>query len=292
MWCPNCRSDVAAEVSTDNRHVNCANCGGPIATPLSGRTLSRTQQARDLLERWSRDRTPEPAATNSDAARSPHAAGTQRATPVYAIQQEAAVSNVSERMPPQRSGREASSPQRRWDDGHVADDSFDGTHSAGNASLPSGIESDSRAKRPIHRFDDRHAVAGPHVRLAGKSPTKWVSLIGQSLAYVGVLGLMAGACLVILGYFRGPATYAPTGWLITMAGQMLLFLGVVTLVSNGMEETTNTVANRIDRLDEKLLRIEAATSQLRGPRGGTDGYSTNAATVEPSSSTRDVSRAG
>jgi hypothetical protein len=117
-------------------------------------------------------------------------------------------------------------------------------------------------------------------------------MVGQSLAYAGVLGLMAGACLVILGYFRGPASYAPTGWLITMAGQMLLFLGVVTLVSTGMEETTNTVANRIDRLDEKLLRIERATSELRGPSGGADGFTSENAATGTASPQREISRAG
>jgi len=252
MWCANCRSDVAAEVSTDNRHVNCANCGGPIATPLSGRTLSRTQQARELLERWSRDRAPEPAVATAEAPK-PHvaaaldgvaaahasSAAAGRNPTVYAIKQD---------DPP---FTETAKPHHRIDSGHQPGDASDHVHH-------------SPPPAPQRRHDPGHAVAGPHFATP-KPPMKWVAAVGQSLAYVGVLGLMAGACLVILGYFRGPASYAPTGWLITMAGQMLLFLGVVTLVSTGMEETTNTVANRIDRLDEKLLRIEQAATQMRGP---------------------------
>jgi len=62
--------------------------------------------------------------------------------------------------------------------------------------------------------------------------------------------------MVLVSYFGGQPQHAPTGWLITTAGQMLLFLGVVTLVSGGMEQTTQEVARQIDTLSEKILRIE------------------------------------
>lgn len=83
-------------------------------------------------------------------------------------------------------------------------------------------------------------------------------MIGQIFAYLGVGGLTVGTSLVLMGYFGGPASYATTGWLITTAGQMLLFLGVVTLVSGGMEQTTQEVARRIDTLGERLVKIEQA----------------------------------
>jgi hypothetical protein len=107
-----------------------------------------------------------------------------------------------------------------------------------------------------------HAPNPPHfhpapVSLADKS-SKWVTLVGQLFAYFGVGGLTIGTVLVLVGYFGGPANYATTGWLITTAGQMLLFLGVVTLVSGGMEQTTQEVARRIDTLGERLVRIEQA----------------------------------
>ena len=89
------------------------------------------------------------------------------------------------------------------------------------------------------------------------------------LAYAGVLALTIGAVFVILGYFGGPEwqSYTPTGWLLTTTGQMLLFLGVVTLVSGGMEQTTEEVARRIDRLGERFIRIEwaAGNHALKGP---------------------------
>ncbi len=99
--------------------------------------------------------------------------------------------------------------------------------------------------------------------------------IGQILSYIGILGLTAGTSFVIVGYFGGPASYAPTGWLVATIGQMLLFLGIVTLVSNGIEQTSDelqkTVNDRIDGLSgrlesigDKLIRIEFAESN--GPR--------------------------
>jgi len=127
------------------------------------------------------------------------------------------------------------------------------------------------------RIDAGHRnVPAPHAawpqkqtpQKSERNATNWVSTAGQWLAYLGVLGLMAGTCLVLLGYFRGPASYAPTGWLITMAGQMLLFLGVVTLVSAGMEQTAHTVAKHIDRLEETLRNIERPTQSKPTQDGG------------------------
>ena len=84
----------------------------------------------------------------------------------------------------------------------------------------------------------------------------WIAWFGQALAYVGAATLTAGAGMVLVGYLGGPLHYAPTGWFTTTVGQMLLFLGVVTLVSAGMEQTTVEVAYRIDTLGEQLDRME------------------------------------
>ncbi|NDE18363.1 hypothetical protein EBZ80_25955, partial [bacterium] len=66
---------------------------------------------------------------------------------------------------------------------------------------------------------------------------------------------------------NGPAHYAATGWMLTTVGQMMLFLGVVTLISGGLEQTTAEVTRRIDRLGERLIHIEVAhgAHELRGP---------------------------
>ena len=109
----------------------------------------------------------------------------------------------------------------------------------------------------------RTAIADDHAR-----STNWSLFWGPILAYLGVAGLTVGTSLVLWGYFGGPASYTPTGWLTATAGQMLLFLGVVTLISGGMEQTTDEVARRIDRLGAYLIRIEQGTGKpgtLRGP---------------------------
>ena len=90
----------------------------------------------------------------------------------------------------------------------------------------------------------------------------WSSLAGQFLAYAGVLGMTAGACMVVWSHFGGPANYAPTGWLLATAGQMLLFFGVVTLVSGGLEQTTEQVNKRIEQLGDHIIRIEQAAREM------------------------------
>jgi hypothetical protein len=90
-------------------------------------------------------------------------------------------------------------------------------------------------------------------------------------AYAGIGLLTCGTVLVILSHFGGPTSYAPTGWLVSTLGQMLLLLGVVTLVSAGMDETRTDVARHIDRLEQRLRRYEAGHSpsgpHLRPPTG-------------------------
>jgi len=121
-------------------------------------------------------------------------------------------------------------------------------------------------------------VARPESAGLSNPPEKsgFVGGIGQVLAYLGILCLTAGTTMVITGYFGGPAHYAPTGWLITTIGQMMLFLGVVTLVSTGMEqtqaemresldETLREVSSRIDFLSQHVTRIDTTAHQTPPP---------------------------
>ena len=62
--------------------------------------------------------------------------------------------------------------------------------------------------------------------------------------------------MVLSGYFGVQTNYAPTGWLVAAVGQMLLFLGVVTLVSGGMEQTVDEVSWRIDHLAEQIMHLD------------------------------------
>jgi hypothetical protein len=75
-----------------------------------------------------------------------------------------------------------------------------------------------------------------------------------------VIALLVGTSLVILGHFGGESDYTPTGWLITTVAQMLLFLGIINLVSGGMEQHNDEVARRIHSLTEHLIRIEQTTA--------------------------------
>lgn len=151
--------------------------------------------------------------------------------------------------------------------------SFD---AAGN---PLGATRESAA--PIENAHSEAAIAAPYTEFSRPEPaglsnppekSGFVGGIGQVLAYLGILCLTAGTTMVITGYFGGPAHYAPTGWLITTIGQMMLFLGVVTLVSTGMEqtqaevresldETLREVSSRIDFLSQHLTRVDTTAHQ-------------------------------
>ena len=123
------------------------------------------------------------------------------------------------------------------------------------------------------RLDPAHeALGGPHFdlqsfldqdsRKPGKSESTW----GQVLAYAGVGLITVGTTLVLWSWFGKVPQYAPTGWLICTVGQMLLFLGVTTLISGGMQQTSHEVTRRVEYLGDRILRFEQSADQLlRGP---------------------------
>ena len=249
MWCDKCQAEVAAATSPDNARPLCPACGSELSRPAEGEappafgqaaTVRALRDPRELLARWAREDALEPLDFMSPVKREP---------------------------------ADAHKPALRFDGAHpilsppaafverVA--ALDPAPAAARAPAaetpPPGAASVS-----IHAA---HGVPAPHfqknaVSLADKS-SKWVTLVGQLFAYFGVGGLTVGTVLILMGYFGGHSHYTTTGWLITTAGQMLLFLGVVTLVSGGMEQTTQEVARRIDTLGERLVRIEKAT--VRSP---------------------------
>lgn len=172
--------------------------------------------------------------------------------------------------PPQSPGP-AAVPHLRHDDAESTPAPF----AYGTRRPPVEAASASLRMERAARYDEpQNALAGPHIdpqafAEGGARRSNSTSLAGQFLAYAGVLGLTVGTAMVLWGYFGGPEHFTPTGWLITTVGQMLLFLGVVTLVSGGMEQTTDEVARRIDHLGERLSRMEQAArdQQFRGAAG-------------------------
>lgn len=115
-----------------------------------------------------------------------------------------------------------------------------------------------------------------------KKGINWLVLAGQWLSYLGVLGLTAGAALVVYGYFGGNVEMTPKGWMLTTAGQMLLLLGIVTLISGGLEQSNDEVNTRIELLGEQMLRFERETKEqlLRGPKIPAARYGEDAPTAE------------
>ena len=144
----------------------------------------------------------------------------------------------------------------------------------GAESVDSVTGTDGRRSRtqtlPKHRYiDDAHdsKMRGPHFEITAPRRSNLTSMTGQFLAYLGVLGLTIGTAMVIYGHFGGYSEYTPTGWLVTTVAQMLLFLGVINLVSGGIEQNNEDVSRRINTLGEQLIRIEQVTTDvLKGPK--------------------------
>lgn len=417
MWCGHCQADVAAEVSSDNQRIRCANCGQEITPAEKLRTTVKTREARELLERWSNQKmldpygpvagpmiNKEPQASDSDASNAPAGESPQLTNLSAAVTSQAANMQVDDGETKQKGEVESAtddetvfenlSDEDSTEDNDIepavagvneiipfADDDdqaepmataglrsdettpqeddnqqatigskgphfnlakkrreerrerrkkrvkphfrVDSAHPVGKSSQTQPAEQPNRQQpvaeqQPIQqtqaaslqstqppaavqqptmqqpafanqappqqppapqqqmRWDDAHhpVLSAPHFDVQAakirhqKRSFNWTSFFGQLLAYGGVAMLTTGTVLILWGYFGGPTNYTPTGWLIATAGQMLLFLGVVTLVSGGMEQTTEEVSRRIDSLGDKLIRIEQASRDhaLRGPK--------------------------
>jgi hypothetical protein len=269
MWCPSCKAEVAAEVAADNRRVRCATCGGEIPMPGSLSGLAKTREARELLDRWASERQPEPTPARASMATG-RASSAIRPVGGGGVNLEAQDLAASE---PQAPARRFDSAQSLAGPTVTEPNRAQGpSYNAGNVAASSPRNASRSDAGRVHRI---HAaeLAGPNFDIQGslldtdRRKTNWTYVLGQLLAYAGVALLTVGSTLVLWGYFGGPASYAPTGWLTTMAGQMILILGVVTLVSGGMEQTNEDVRVRIERLGERMIRIEqiARDHALRGP---------------------------
>jgi len=146
--------------------------------------------------------------------------------------------------------------------------------SSSGASEDSGrpLAETTPAPRPVkvrRQLDAAHSgVSGPHFDVTVNAPSKssfpgrTEAMWGQLMAYLGVGLLTVGTVLVLWGYFGDIEQYASTGWLMSAAGQMLLLLGIVTLVGGGMQQTTHEVSQRIEHLGGRIIRIEQSTDQI------------------------------
>ena len=268
MWCASCQADVAAQVATESGRVHCAQCGSEIAQAHAIR--ERTKDAREILERWSSKSMNDPYGPLPGTG--PSRSRRQITEEVQASEEIAASLLSDSPQPPAESTIEQS----------VSAPSGTAPSSGGKRTFridrPTNVnqvtETNSPRVRSQRKAVQRHVdqshgnrLRGPHFQMAPPKQPSWAVATGQWLAYLGVLGLTIGTAIVVYGHFGGYANYTPTGWLITTVGQMLLFLGVINLVSGGMEQSNDEVSQRIEVIGERLMRIEAATDEaLRGPK--------------------------
>ncbi|MGC1273062.1 MAG: hypothetical protein WBC44_05100 [Planctomycetaceae bacterium] len=248
MWCDRCRTDAAAEISSSTGHAACATCGhdlGSIRRPA-------TDHARELLKKWSAgidlEEKPEPIVARPDLTAPTPSRDSALADMASADRDR--VRRPAEPVPPPCETEEnpASIEPLVVSMPFVAPDE-----------TPSAIRIDAAhaegAKTP--HFDVQMAIAARSEKSGNAS-----QVIGQVLAYAGVLSLTVGTALVIWSYFGGESDYAPTGWLVATGGQMLLFLGVVTLVAGSLEQTNRDVRVRVESIGERLARIEQIAVEL------------------------------
>ncbi len=309
MWCANCQDDVAAEISEDGQILKCTTCGESIRQVFAPSLHPETKSARDLLKKWAEeqqqvvgDQQLGDQVTNSETSPSEDVSEPDKA-PVEAVRNEPG-ENQEEKKPveddkqrpvfridaahdsPHRPTPEKSLPP--FDDGEPVRENplVNEVVEAANheTAAHDDVELSSTEAQPIPMFENRrehyshsaHVQAPPpHFDVAAASqhaktrPGRSEVIWGQLMAYAGVGVLTVGTVLVLWGYFGMVEQYASTGWLLSTAGQMLLLLGIVTLVSGGMQQTTHEVTERIEYLGGRMIRIEQSTDQLlKGPHIG------------------------
>lgn len=244
MWCTTCQSDVAAEISADSKRVHCAICSNDLGTTAAARISDKTQEARELLARWSNREVLDPYGPLAQSELRPTSTSSLFDQPndpqPEAVPQTPNEQSVAYQTPI----AEASNQEIQL---HRND------QSAAKTIEPHESVSFQQASAP-----QRHSAYNdiqPLIEEEDQTPN-WLGLVGQLMAYGGVAVLTIGTTLVLWGYYGGPTNYASTGWLISTAGQMLLFLGVITLVSAGMEQSSTSVSKRIDSLSQRIALFE------------------------------------
>ena len=284
MWCSSCRADVAAELSTDNRRMLCARCQTELGIAAAAlprivnapRTVETERDARELLARWSTqnllDVVPPASATSAlgpvTVAESIFSKGENRfdpprsSVPAPSLAFVAAVNQKRESppvIPIESSRRDSDDPVQRRPKKNRQPRPVETSANAQTASLVNSDIGTVRHDAPTPDHDQivRNALHGQPISSGG-----WTTFAGQICAYGGVALLTCGSVLVMWSYFGGPANFMPTGWLSAAVGQMLLFLGVVTLISSGLDQTVAEVAWRIDHLADEVHQMGQALDRL------------------------------
>ena len=251
MWCAKCESEVATEIAADGQSLLCVSCGGEVRRLTAPSLHPDIRRARDILSRLS--------------AATPSVPGDDEPVELDTVLEAAAEIAEEQAAPPKQFRIDRPHPTPEVAQGHIP----------GNVPpSKTAVNVAAAADGPRRRSDDAHPVLrAPHFDVQPArprtAPGRGESTWGQLLAYAGVAVLTIGTGLVVWGYLGGPPTYAPTGWLVATAGQMLLVLGIVTLVAGGMQQTTHEVSSRVAHLNGRVIRIEQTANELlRGPHFG------------------------
>ncbi|QDT93546.1 hypothetical protein [Gimesia algae] len=247
MWCTSCQSDVAAEVSSDSKRVQCATCGSDLGTTAAARISDKTKEARELLARWSNREILDPYG--------PLTRSESRAQSTASLFEQPEPQRAEPYSQPAKKSVPEPAPSLQTGDSNLDPDITIEQTYAYEEHEPEHVDDFEEAIVP--RLHSEYRDIQDLIEEDDQKPN-WLGLVGQLMAYGGVAVLTIGTTLVLWGYYGGPANYASTGWLISTAGQMLLFLGVITLVSAGMEQTTSSVSRRIDRLGKRIFMFEQA----------------------------------
>lgn len=270
MWCPQCQADVATEIAPDGQALLCVTCESEVRKVFAPSLHPETRSARDLLDRWAADELLEDLDATAESRSLP-------ASEAMQSRRTAAGKGAGRPRPVPR--QSPNKPKLRVDSAHSQEEVIERRRPAPPAETVAAASMPATPppqRLPAgYRQDGGHAALGaPHfdiqtaLRTAQRSG-RGESLWGQLLAYAGVGVLTIGTVLVLWGHFGGFGNYASTGWLVATGGQMLLFLGVVTLVSGGMQQTTHEVTQRVEHIGDRIYRIEQATQDLlQGPHFG------------------------
>lgn len=322
MWCEQCQSDVATEISADGQQLLCTACQQPVRKVVAPSLHPETRSAREFLERWAREQqslrgAQEKPAANASAPAEETPSPLQTPTPAAetkpladlldtrAPDPEPAEHDHSSRLPdlsaitpprkkfridpqhiapagplPPRQHRPSrphqlesaaeptASPQQKLPE-PVKPEWVKAVEATPPAQIPPAVTETASAPEPRYRLDQAQALTqGPHFNPTTLAPQRTVfpgrseAIWGQLMAYAGVGLLTVGTVMVLWGYFGQIEQYASTGWLIATAGQMLLLLGIVTLVGGGMQQTTHEVTQRIEHLGGRIIRIEESTEKI------------------------------
>ncbi len=247
MRCHKCQYEVPVDQRSASEPVACPGCGALL--PVVSKSAERDPQ--EILARWSDNHWLDNYGPLIN--KKPGTSVSSESAPV------AAQPTVS---PPPPSGVTPTpnidtQPNLEMSDDDFFDVEFDPNeigemfdNPANNFQKRSGIQL---------RVDSAHGPAGHHLPENPVSASKggsWLLTAGQLLAYFGVGTLTIGTVMVLVGYYGNNTEWLPTGWLTASAGQMLLFLGVITLVSGGMEQATQEIVQKVDRLGDRIVRME------------------------------------